>query len=312
MTKRCPDCQEPLAANTFAGVTVDGCHRCGGVWFDRGELTRMAQGDLSQLSAIDRAFEAAPGGTASGAVSPSVEGSPCPECGTILVPFQPPHMPQLSLTGCPAGHGTWLREDDFEAIIAQVEQWRAHRPSRGHRAEGMAQAAPTPARQRLRDVAHLLLSQPCPNCREPNAAASPVCWACGTVLQSSQARFCCPACHCGLDSFVFEGVLLNHCGACGTLWLDRGELGKLIQLDREQLDQLERRTRPATPVVIPQVSVAPFCPACNADMHHHEYALGSGVFLDTCASCQGVWMDSAALVSIQQFVLANANFLPPA
>ena len=178
MTKSCPDCREPLAVTTVAGVAVDGCQGCGGVWFDRGELTRLAQGDLTQLAAIDRAFEAA-----SESETAFVESSPCPMCGTGLAPFQPPQTPQLSLTGCPAGHGTWLREDDFESIIAQVEQWRTQR-------RGTPGGTPAPARERLRDVAHLLLSQPCPNCRQPNAAASPVCWACGTVLQSSQARFC--------------------------------------------------------------------------------------------------------------------------
>ena len=163
----------PLAVTRVAGVAVDGCQGCGGVWFDRGELTRLAQGDLTQLAAIDRAFEGA-----SESETAFVESSPCPMCGTGLAPFQPPQTPQLSLTGCPAGHGTWLREEDCERIIAQVEQWRA-------RQRGTPEGTPTPARRRLRDVAHLLLSQPCPNCRQPNAAASPVCWACGTVLQSS-------------------------------------------------------------------------------------------------------------------------------
>jgi Zn-finger nucleic acid-binding protein len=299
MTKSCPDCREPLAAITVAGVAVDGCQGCGGVWFDRGELTRLAQGDLTQLAAIDRAFEGAAG---SGA--PAVEGSPCPVCGTRLAPFQPPQTPQLSLTGCPAGHGTWLREDDFESIIAQVEQWRTQQ-------RGTPGGTPAPARQRLRDVAHVLLSQPCPNCRQPNAAASPVCWACGTVLQSSQARFCCPTCGCGLDSFVYEGLLLNHCGACGSLWLDRGELGALLQIAEALLLQLQSRLEPASAVVVPQVPALARCPACHRDMRYHEYGLGSGVFIHTCGSCQGVWIDYAALVPIQRFVQYNEGYLAP-
>jgi Zn-finger nucleic acid-binding protein len=57
----CPACREGLVQGTFGGITVDGCHTCGGVWFDRDELTRMARGDLGQLEAMDRAFEAAAG-----------------------------------------------------------------------------------------------------------------------------------------------------------------------------------------------------------------------------------------------------------
>jgi hypothetical protein len=73
----CPACRRVLAQGSFGGITVDGCHTCGGVWFDRDELTRMARGDLGQLEAMDRAFEAA-----AGTAPPDGANGPCPRCGT--------------------------------------------------------------------------------------------------------------------------------------------------------------------------------------------------------------------------------------
>jgi hypothetical protein len=68
---------EAAGAGTFGEITVDGCHTCSGVGFDRDELPQMARGDLGQLEAMDRAFEAAAGT----ALTDGANG-PCPRCGT--------------------------------------------------------------------------------------------------------------------------------------------------------------------------------------------------------------------------------------
>ncbi len=38
---RCPRCAIELVGRTRAGVVVDICDRCRGVWFDRGELEKV-------------------------------------------------------------------------------------------------------------------------------------------------------------------------------------------------------------------------------------------------------------------------------
>jgi Zn-finger nucleic acid-binding protein len=272
---------------------VDGCRHCGGVWFDRGELARLAGGDVSQLAAIDRAFEAEDGG------EPAASGSrPCPVCGIALASFEPPHMPGLSLTGCPAGHGTWLGEDDFERVLARVEEWRALHPD-------LVAASSAPGRQRSREVAHMLLSQPCPHCGQPNANTCPVCWACGSALIAVQACFCCPWCRAGLASLFFEGIRLNYCLPCGALWLDHGELGALLQLQRELLLRLQRQLEPPTPFRMRPASGAVSCPACHLGMLYSEYGAGSGIFVHSCDGCRGLWLEHSALAPIQQFALAH-------
>lgn len=40
---RCPKCGLELAEVSFRGVSVDACFACGGMFFDRGEVDKMAE-----------------------------------------------------------------------------------------------------------------------------------------------------------------------------------------------------------------------------------------------------------------------------
>jgi Zn-finger nucleic acid-binding protein len=287
-----------LTPASFDGITLDGCHRCGGVWFDRGELTRMARGDLSQLDAVDRAFEGSP------ALSLAGETGPCPDCDQALSPFEPPQVKGLQLIGCKAGHGVWLTETDFEAILMRTRQWREQR-------QQAAAGSPVEPAQRVRQAAQLLLTVPCPKCRQPNATAAVICWACGGSLAPVTKTFACPACGSSLDPESVEGVPVNHCNGCGGLWLDHGELGQLIDLPRATLLALQERLRPETPRAATMAVGARLCPACSGTLSQHEYALGSAVLIETCRDCGGLWLDPADLAPIQKFVEESENYLPP-
>lgn len=41
MSLICPNCGAPLTERAWAGVTVDACLGCRGLWMDRGELDRL-------------------------------------------------------------------------------------------------------------------------------------------------------------------------------------------------------------------------------------------------------------------------------
>lgn len=306
--KNCPVCRVKLGSTTVGGVTVDGCSRCGGVWFDTAELTQMAGKELTHLAAVDVAFEAVPG-----VVSVESVPGPCPTCGEPLVEFEPPQAPGLRLHRCARGHGVWLREDDFEKVIERVEQWRAQRAAAARSSKPATRAAlrpAAPARERLGEIARGLLSRHCGRCRQPNAADAPVCWACGAILREEETLLHCPRCFDVMDPLSVDGVALNQCRICGYLWLNAGELGALIRLPPATLADLEAaslaaRRAPAPPPSLP-------CPACDGELRQREYAAESGVLIHACDSCKGVWISPAALLPIQKFVEANERFLPPA
>jgi Zn-finger nucleic acid-binding protein len=108
-----------------------------------------------------------------------------------------------------------------------------------------------------------------------------------------------------------EEVTINHCNACGGLWLDHGELGQLIDLPPAMLRALQDRLRPD----VPRAAVVPvgvrLCPACSGSLKQHEYAMGSGILIETCDQCAGLWLDPATLMPIQKFVQESENYLPP-
>ncbi|HEY7219081.1 MAG TPA: zf-TFIIB domain-containing protein [Candidatus Binatia bacterium] len=39
----------------------------------------------------------------------------------------------------------------------------------------------------------------------------------------------CPKCSGALESYTFEGVLLDRCHECGGVWMDRGELEAVVR-----------------------------------------------------------------------------------
>lgn len=46
----------------------------------------------------------------------------------------------------------------------------------------------------------------------------------------------CPVCHAAFKEVVNEGVLIDICTECRGIWLDRGELEKLMDIAREEAE----------------------------------------------------------------------------
>ena len=46
----------------------------------------------------------------------------------------------------------------------------------------------------------------------------------------------CPVCHAAFKEVVNEGVLIDICTECRGIWLDRGELEKLMDIAREDAE----------------------------------------------------------------------------
>lgn len=44
----------------------------------------------------------------------------------------------------------------------------------------------------------------------------------------------CPNCQAGMKEITREGVQIDMCATCHGVWLDRGELNKLLELNRQE------------------------------------------------------------------------------
>ena len=52
----CPVCRAPMGAVTHEGLRLDTCKKCDGVWFDRGELRRLLDGQLTSEALLAKGF----------------------------------------------------------------------------------------------------------------------------------------------------------------------------------------------------------------------------------------------------------------
>lgn len=98
----------------------------------------------------------------------------------------------------------------------------------------------------------------------------------------------CPRCWVEAERKEVKGfglpVIIDVCPKCGGIWLDTGELGKLLK-DRKLTDYLTKHigTQSKSKLV---------CPRCGGLM---DLEMAEDVEIDVCLSCNGAWLDRGEL-----------------
>lgn len=90
------------------GVEVDRCTRCGGIWFDAGELDWLAQSEIAD--AIDV------GAAADGRTMNEVTEIDCPRCGRPTKHIADRHKPQIRYEVCLGCEGAFLDAGEFREL----------------------------------------------------------------------------------------------------------------------------------------------------------------------------------------------------
>ncbi|NIL97866.1 MAG: hypothetical protein GTO53_09010 [Planctomycetales bacterium] len=116
---KCPRDGTELARVTVATLELDKCHKCDGIWFDRGELERLS--DL-ELSGVEQLLEKRYGdleiteGTTTGFMR-------CPRCQDARL--QGCHYAltrPVRIDRCERCFGFWLDKGELEAIIGEKRE----------------------------------------------------------------------------------------------------------------------------------------------------------------------------------------------
>ena len=83
----------------------------------------------------------------------------------------------------------------------------------------------------------------------------------------------------------FKDVELDYCMACGGFWLDRGELGLLLEgrLDADYKSYLTGA-----------IATKRRCPVCTTHMGESAFR-GTDIMVDACALGHGLWLDRGEL-----------------
>ena len=103
----------------------------------------------------------------------------------------------------------------------------------------------------------------------------------------------CPVCKDVLVGLEFDGVEVDWCGACGGVWLDRGEL----ELLHSEAHQAEKFLAGLKQVDEPGQKKRK-CPICSARLVPVESAWDRSVVLDSCPKRHGIWFDRGELTQV--------------
>ena len=113
----------------------------------------------------------------------------------------------------------------------------------------------------------------------------------------------CPQCSSALESLEYEGAPIHGCNTCGGEFIGAEDLGRIVRLRHEQfsaeLQSALAERQPSFGVPESETARALCCPGCGESMRVANYGGDSGVFVDRCERCQGIWLDQQELEKIQ-------------
>jgi uncharacterized protein len=103
----------------------------------------------------------------------------------------------------------------------------------------------------------------------------------------------CPVCEKPMIAMELDEVEIDHCLACGGIWLDSGEL-QLLLGDLARASSLLESLHPAT-----TSEKSRNCPICRRKMEKvHLSPETSPIVIDRCKHRHGIWFDKDELVGI--------------
>lgn len=287
--KSCPRCSKALSEAQVGNVKVDGCNGCGGVWFDNKELNAVAQTRTSQMSDLEDMFLPDESNLTHNTTML------CPVCVVQLYEFEFPHCPGIKLDACPLCRGIWVDDGELKAMHARMLS--------AQMAQSVSKPdAPTDPRLKARQVAGFLTSVPCPKCNRPNPRVSYACWACGSRLEAGEVTLC-PNCDVPMHERSYFGVRVDICDSCTGVWMDNGELAILAKQPPAALQRIIEEAKPAhaTSSALWDTTPEMLCPNCCIPMQEQQYAYSSGIRIDVCNQCNGVWVGGGKLTNISEY-----------
>jgi Zn-finger nucleic acid-binding protein len=113
----------------------------------------------------------------------------------------------------------------------------------------------------------------------------------------------CPNDGTPLASISIENVSVDQCSVCGGYWLLRGELETLGEHHGAHLASIT-----IGPVEI--VDSKRWCPQDGAQLCQHEFAEHTGIRIDQCPTCQGIWLEKTELSSILGYLDEGSHTEP--
>jgi Zn-finger nucleic acid-binding protein len=104
----CPKCQSPMESVSFAGVTVDRCTGCQGIWFDARERNQLQQAKGSEVIDI--------GDARVGRKMDRITEIKCPRCDAPMTQVEDVDQHHITFEVCTACKGGFLDAGEFKDL----------------------------------------------------------------------------------------------------------------------------------------------------------------------------------------------------
>ncbi len=112
----------------------------------------------------------------------------------------------------------------------------------------------------------------------------------------------CPSCKKDLVVKNYEGVEIDLCENCKGVWLDNGELSKIVEIKEVQFSkEIIESTLRLSSSGIPdeEIERKVLCPKCQTHLNPVNCNYSSGVIIDRCPKGHGLWLDGDELEKVQ-------------
>ena len=116
----------------------------------------------------------------------------------------------------------------------------------------------------------------------------------------------CPICKKELEKAIFYGVEIDYCPTCLGVWFEEEEL-------RWAKDEKDRNLRWLDIDIWKdneKFKISPnqrLCPSCRMPLYQVGYG-ESGIFVDVCNLCRGIWLDRGEFKKIVAYLQSKAEF----
>ncbi len=116
----------------------------------------------------------------------------------------------------------------------------------------------------------------------------------------------CGSCGAGMETIQYEGVEIDVCSGCNGIWLDAGELEKIVKkreetFDQKTVDELNALVKQSHAMPAAEIARKVVCPKCQKDMTPANYQYSSNIIIDRCPDGHGVWLDPGELDKVQVY-----------
>jgi Zn-finger nucleic acid-binding protein len=124
----------------------------------------------------------------------------------------------------------------------------------------------------------------------------------------------CPRCNVELKEISYESVVVDRCPSCEGEWLDKSEISTITEARTVIFtsDEVNKVKGVREPVVV-QITQPPksvLCPRCNVQMKQINYSYSTGIIVDRCPRCEGIWLNKDELEHIQIVMEDLARKMP--